>query len=64
LRTTVASADIGDMVLSFLSSASAFSRASLDSLVLRMRSSSSATSDWPSSPSPSSRWIAFICSFR
>jgi hypothetical protein len=44
LRTTVASADIGLICLSFLNSASAFSRASLVSLVLRMRSSSSAIS--------------------
>jgi hypothetical protein len=41
LRTTVASALIGLIDFSFFSSASAFSRASLDSWVLRMRSSSS-----------------------
>ena len=42
----------------------ALSRASLESLVLAMRSSSSASSSRPSSPSPSSFWIAFICSLR
>ena len=43
MRTTVASADIGLICLSFFISALAFSRASLDSLVLVMRSSSSAS---------------------
>ena len=49
---------------SFLTSASDFSRASLVSFVALMRASNSAASSRPSSPSPSSFWIAFICSFR
>jgi hypothetical protein len=55
---------MGDMDFSFFSSASALSRASLLNLVALMRFSSSASSFWPSSPSPSSFWIAYICSFR
>ncbi len=39
---------------SFLTSSSVFSRASFDSFVLAIFSSSSASSSWPSSPSPSS----------
>jgi len=63
LRTTVASADMGDMSLSFLSSPSAFLRASAGmraALIFFSISSMSA----PSSPSPSSFWIALTCSFR
>ena len=63
LADTVASADIGDICLSFLSSCVAFSRASFDSLVRLILSSISASSSLPSS-SPSSFWIAFICSLR
>ena len=42
----------------------ACSRASFDSLVFLIRSSSSASSSLASSPSPSSFWIAFSCSFK
>src|SRR5262249_49757182 len=61
LRTTVDSADIGDICRSFLSSWVAFSRASFESVVFLILSSISASSSLPSS-SPSSFWIAFICS--
>jgi len=64
LRTTVASADIGDISLSLPSSDAAFSLASFGIPAAFMRCSSSASSFGASSISPSSFWIAFICSFR
>src|SRR5437899_1518321 len=54
---------MGDICRSFLSSCVAFSRASFESLVFLILSSISASSSFPSS-SPSSFWIAFICSWR
>src|SRR5262245_18556206 len=54
---------MGDLCRSFLSSCVAFSRASFESLVFLILSSISASSSLPSS-SPSSFWIAFICSWR
>jgi hypothetical protein len=63
LRTTVASADIGDMSFSFLNSASAFASASFDILAALIFFSISSRSAF-SSPSPSSFWIALTCSFK
>jgi hypothetical protein len=63
LRTTVASADIGDISLSFFTSELTLVRASLlmpAALIFFSISSMSA----PSSPSPSSFWMALTCSFR
>ncbi len=64
MRTTVASADMGDIILSFFSSFSAFSRASADIFFCLIFSSSSWISFLNSSFSPSSFWIARICSLR
>jgi hypothetical protein len=63
LRTTVASADIGDISFNFLNSASTFLRASFGIFAAMIFFSSSSMSA-PSSPSPSSFWIALTCSFR
>ncbi len=63
LRTTVASADIGDIMRSFLSSPIALASASFDILADLTFFSISSRSAF-SSPSPSSFWIALTCSFR
>ena len=59
-----AQGDVGAIARSFLSSALALVRASLLRRVLRILAASSLSSSPPSSPSPSSRWIAFNCSLR
>ena len=55
---------MGDINFSLLSSELAFSRASFGMPAALMRFSSSPISFGASSSSPSSFWMAFICSFR
>jgi hypothetical protein len=63
LRTTVASADMGDIILSFFSSPMTLPSASFDILAALIFFSISSRSAF-SSPSPSSFWMALTCSFR
>ena len=60
----MASADIGDIMRSLLSSWPAFFFASFGMPLCSMRCASSSASLVLSSLSDSSCWIAFICSFR
>jgi len=64
LRTTVASALIGDIILSLRISFLARAAASLGSFFFASAASSSWISLLNSSRSPSSFWIARICSLR